>query len=257
VGSRSLRYGACLVLAVVMISACSGTTVVTLDERPTTPKLTTPSVITNLPASITARGRRDWTNMHADHRPRGPITFGRGDVDGDGYPNMVIVDYSSHIAMAKVRGRYLWVRIPADASTRLQSVPDLSGDGRHEILVGRSTAACCDYRLVDSRALVLGYLDGRLALLRHPDGRAFELLFSVGRRDVFAGVRCQGQRLSQRTVTASVRHRLKVTTIQYQVIGTVVRQEDRATSVEHGSKRHAAALSRSACPGMTRYGWAR
>jgi hypothetical protein len=244
-------------VVVITISGCSGTSVVTRDHRSAGPDMTSPSVITTFPANIDRGARREWTNMHADHRPRGPTTYGRGDVDGDGHPNMVVVDYRSHIAIASVRGRNLWVRIPADDSTRLQSVPDLFGGGRHEILVGRSTGGCCDYRAVDSHALVLSYRAGRLALLRRLDGRPFELLFNPGRADVFAGVRCTGQQLIQRTVTRLARHRLKVTTIRYRVIGTVVGQVHRATLVQRGGWPQATALTRSACPGMSKYGWAR
>jgi hypothetical protein len=241
-------------VAAVMISACSGTSLVRVDQQSEKPRLTTPSVRATLPASIAGQGRRLWTNMHADHRPRGPITYGRGDVDGDGHPNMVIVDYRTNIAIAKVDNRYLWVRIPADASTRLQSVPDLSGDGRHEILVGRSAAGCCGYRAVHSQALVLGYHAGRLALLRRPDGRVFELVFSLGRGDVFAGVRCQDRGLSQRTVTPVGGQQLRVTATHYRVVGTLVRQLRQTTSVKTGS--NATVLSSSSCPGMTKYGWA-
>jgi hypothetical protein len=243
--------------AVVMIGGCSGTSLVRVDQQSETPRLTNPSAMATLPASITAQGRRLWTNMHADHRPRGPITYGRGDVDGDGHPNMVIVDYRSHIAVAKVDGRYLWVRIPADASTRLQSVPDLSGDGRHEILVGRTAADCCGYRAVNSQALVLGFRAGRLALLRHPDGRVFELFFNLGRGDALAGVRCQGRTLSQRTVT-HVGRQLRVTATHYRVVGTKAQQvHQTVVSVKRGSSwRRATALSSSSCPGMSKYGWA-
>jgi hypothetical protein len=95
--------------------------------------------------------------MHAGHRPRGSISYGRGDVDGDGHRDLVIVDSRTHLAIAVVADRHLWVRIAADASTRLQSVPDLFGDGRQEIVVGRSTAGSCGYRSADSQAVVLRY----------------------------------------------------------------------------------------------------
>ena len=256
VGSRRPRYGICLMVAVV-ISACSGTSLVRVDQQSPTPTLTMPSVMATLPASIAGSGRRLWTNMHSDHRPRGPITYGRGDIDGDGRPNMVIVDYRTHIAVARVGDRYLWVLIPADASTRLQAVPDLWGDGRHEILVARSTTGCCGYRSTDSQALVLGYRGGRLALLRRPDGRVFTLAFSLGREDVFAGVRCRGPELSQRTVTQARRHQLRVTETDYRVVGTVVRLVRQTTSVKRGSNwQRATALSSSSCPGMSKYGWA-
>ncbi|MEP6527197.1 MAG: hypothetical protein ABJA86_08530 [Nocardioidaceae bacterium] len=209
------------------------------------------------PAKIDRRVGQEWTNMHAGHRPRGSITYGRGDVDGDGHRDLVIVDSGTHLAIAAVADRHLWVRIAADASTRLQSVPDLFGDGRHEIVVGRSTAGCCDYRSVDSRALVLRYHAGRLARLRSFDGRVFELYFSRGRGEVFAGVRCHGQRLSQRTVTRLGRHTLKVTTVLYRMNGIVVVQVQRTTHVQRGGSAQATALTRSACPGMSKYGWAR
>jgi hypothetical protein len=195
--------------------------------------------------------------MHAGHRPRGSITYGRGDVDGDGHRDLVIVDSRTHLAIAVVADRHLWVRIAADASTRLQSVPDLFGDGRREIVVGRSPAGCCDYRLVDSRALVLRYDAGRLSHVRASDGRFFELYFSLGRGEVFAGVRCYGQRLSQRTVTRLGRHTLRVTTLLYRMNGIVVVQVQRTTHVQRGTQAQATALTRSACPGMSKDGWAR
>jgi len=195
--------------------------------------------------------------MHADHRPRGPVTYGRGDVDGDGQRDLVIVDSRTHLAIAVVADRHHWVLIAADASTRLQSVPDLFGDGQHEIVVARSTVGCCGYRSVHSRALVLRYHAGRLAHLRSSDGRAFELHFSLGRGGVFAGVRCHGQRLSQHTITQLGRHRLRVTKVQYRINGTEVIQVHRVISVQQGSGSKAAALARSACPGMNKYGWAR
>jgi hypothetical protein len=195
--------------------------------------------------------------MHADHRPRGPITYGRGDVDGDGHRDLVVVDFRTNLAIAAVADQHLWVRIAADASTRLQSLSDLFGDGRPEIVVGRSTAGCCGYRSVDSRALVLRYHAGRLAHLLTRDGHVFELYFSLGRGDVFAGVRCHGQRLSQRTVTRVGQQMLKVTTVLYRMNGNVVAQVKRTTRVQRGGTARATALTLSACPGMSKYGWAR
>jgi hypothetical protein len=215
-----------------------------------------PSVSVSSPVKIDHRGEQEWTNMHAGHRPRGSITYGRGDVDGDGHRDLVIVDSGTHLAIAAVADQHLWVRIAADASTRLQSVPDLFGDGRHEIVVGRSTAGCCDYRLVDSRALVLRYDAGRLSHVRASDGRFFELYFSLGRGDVFAGVQCHGQRLSQRTVTRLGRQMLKVTTVLYRMNGNAVVQVQRTTHVQRGGSAQATALTRSACPGMSKDGWA-
>jgi hypothetical protein len=194
--------------------------------------------------------------MHADHRPRGSITYGRGDVDGDGHRDLVIVDSGTHLTIAAVADQHLWVRIAADASTRLQSLPDLFGDGRHEIVVGRSTAGCCGYRSVDSRALVLRYHAGRLAHLLTGDGHVFELYFSLGRGDVYAGIRCHGQRLSQRTVTRPGRRMLKVTTVRYRMNGNVVVRVQRTTRVQRGGTARATALTRSACPGLSKYGWA-
>jgi hypothetical protein len=246
----------CLVVPAVMISGCSDRPTAQPDHRSAGVQLTSPSVTASPTSKIDRRGRLQWTNMHSDHRPRGPITYGRGDVDGDGHRDLVIVDSRGHLAIADVADRHLWVRIAADASTRLQSVPDLFGDGRHEIVVGSSTAGCCDYRSVASQALVLRYHAGRLAHLRTPDGRVFELSFSLGRGGVFAGVRCRGERLSQRTVTRLGRHRLKVATVRYRVNGTVVVQVHRTTYVQRGSWSQATALSRSACPGMNQYGWA-
>jgi hypothetical protein len=249
---RPLRSGAYLVVAAVMITGCSGTPAAQPHHRPAGLQVTASS-----PSKIDRRGRPQWTNMHADHRPLGPITYGRGDVDGDGHRDLVIVDSRGQLAIAVVAHHHLWVRIAAGASTRLQSLPDLFGDGRHEIVVGSSTAGCCDYRSVDSQALVLRYHSGRLAHLRTPDGRVLELSFSVGRGDVYAGVRCHGQRFSQRTVTRLGWHRLKVTTVKYRVNGTVVAQVRRTTYLQRGGSLKATALTRSDCPGMSKYGWAR
>jgi hypothetical protein len=53
-----------------------------------------------------------------------------------------------------------------------------------------------------------------------------------------------------------VRHRLKVTTVRYQVNGTVVVQVHGTTYIQRGGRVQATALTRSACPGMSKDGWA-
>ena len=194
--------------------------------------------------------------MHSGDRPHGVVTFGRGDLDGDGDQELVIVNAGGRVTVGQHPGRRVSVRIPPDPSVRLHALPDLFGDGRHEILVSQSAAGCCDYRSVDSRSLVLRYQAGGLHLLHLRTGRVFELDFSNGRGVVFTGVECLASRLRHVTVMMAGPHRLQVETALYRLGESTVSRMGRAVHRQVGGWRRARVLTRDSCPGLRYDGWA-
>jgi hypothetical protein len=257
VGAGRLRLGVCLLIGALVTGGCS-------DPSPTKPagrspgsRVMSPSETTTSPPDKShSPGKRAWTEMHSVDRPHGLVTYGRGDLDGDGDQELVIVNASGRVTVGQHPGRRVSVRIPPDPSVRLQALPDLFGDGRDEILVSQSTAGCCDYRSVDSRSLVLRYQGEGLHLLHLQSGRVFVLAFSSGRGDVFYGVECLASRLRHVTVWMAGAHRLKVTSALYRLgDGTVIRV-GRAIHRQAGGWLRARALTRSSCPGLRYDGWA-
>ncbi len=195
--------------------------------------------------------------MHSPREPRGPVTYGHGDVNGDGSPDLVAVNTDGRIWARLGGGRQLRAGVPASASLRLQALADLFGGGRADIMVASSAAGCCrSYQLLDASSVVLIYRHQRLKLLHYPSGRLFVLLFNTGRGDAFAGIRCSGHQLTQTTVFLAASKRLSVTASTYRLTRNTVTRRELSTRTVSGSERQALALTTTKCPGMNRYGWA-
>jgi hypothetical protein len=195
--------------------------------------------------------------MHSRRAPAGPVTFGRGDVTGDGNRDLVVVDARGRVVVWLRGGGQAVVRLVTDSSLRLQGLADLFGNGRRDIVVASSAAGCCGYRLTDALSVVLDYWRGQLRLLRYPSARPFLLSFNAGRGDVFAGVRCAGHRLTQVTVDQVSPGRLKVTTSVFRLTRNVVTGQAQATGTDTGGGHRALAITKTACPSLDPYGWAR
>jgi len=185
------------------------------------------------------------------------VTYGHGDVNGDGRLDLVVVSTDGRIRVRLGGGGKLRVDVPAGASLRLQALAGLFGGRRQDIVAASSTAGCCrSYQLLGASSVVVIYQHGRLWLLHYPSGRLFVLLFNTGRGDAYAGIRCSGHQLIQSTVLLAGSGRLSVTTSIYQLTRTTITRRGRTTRTLHGSEPRALALTTTNCPGMNRYGWA-
>jgi hypothetical protein len=195
--------------------------------------------------------------MRSRREPRGPVTYGHGDVNGDGRLDLVVVNTDGRIRVRFAGGGKLRVDVPAGASLRLQALAGLFRGRRQDIVAASSTAGCCrSYQLLGASSVVVIYQHGRLWLLHYPSGRLFVLLFNTGRGDAYAGIRCSGHQLIQSTVLLAGSGRLSVTTSTYQLTRTTITRRGRTTRTLHGSEPRALALTTTNCPGMNRYGWA-
>lgn len=206
-------------------------------------------------AAVTAAGGTA-TDMHARDRGDGPVTYGRADVDDDGRADLVTVSTSGQVTVTVARRDRVVTRVRPDPSLRLQALPDLFGDGRHEILLAISAAGCCGYRLVEAETLTLEYRSGALHLLRLASGRPFRMRFSAGRGDVFAGVRCRARQLTQLRVRLLGPARLRATRTVYVRRAATMTRAARVSRTERGGFDRAVSQTRTSCAGLDPDGWA-
>lgn len=177
------------------------------------------------PGNLIRPATRPALSMHALlGLPRRP-SYGRGDLNGDGRADLVVVRPGG-LVTARVSGLgRRSVRVPADHTLRLQALSALSGDGRDVAVVATTTSgAGGGHTLPDSRSTVLALTHGRLRAVRRADGRTFSLEFDQGRGDLYAGVRCDDATLRQVSVLQTGERSLKVTTTRFRLSGdTVIR----------------------------------
>lgn len=247
---------AALPIAVVLVAGCS-------TGAPSAPPRTSPPTPTISRASTPAAPSRllpeRAVEMHARRDPqpgsdssRGAVTYGRGDLNGDGQPDLVVVRSTGRVS-ARISGvGRRTLRVVGDHTLRLQALPALTGDGRADILLGSTAAGCCGvYHLPDTHSAVLRLWHGRLRQVRWVTGRPLTLTFDAGRGDLYAGIRCGRAELRQvRVLRGATRAHVRAITI-----------EGRTATVRHvgnGSVPVGLVAKRAAtrCPGMTKDGWA-
>ncbi|MGC4110185.1 MAG: VCBS repeat-containing protein [Nocardioides sp.] len=203
-------------------------------------------------------GRRTATgpvaiSLHTSFLPGHTPTWGRADLDGDGHPDTVVVRPSGRVVV-RAGGRRLMARAPGRPTDRLQGFTDLTGDGRPEILVGSTTTGCDGgYRLCDTLATVFTLRDGRLRLIRFPDG---EPDFDLGVGGVTTGWVCgpDGLVANRVLLTGTTGYRLVRTT--YRVTGLVASPVARSVSKGRLSDGAFDELTTTRCAGLSALGWA-
>jgi hypothetical protein len=155
-------------------------------------------------ASSEAEGAKDPAALRCS-RPRlllrpghEAALHGRGDVNGDGRPDLIVVR-TSGLVSARISGvGRRTVRLRPDSTLRLQAITDLTGRGPADVLVRATTAGCCGgYENISSTSYVIRFRHNRLAAVRLPSGHPLELTFGEGRGDLFAGMRCHAGALDQ------------------------------------------------------------
>jgi hypothetical protein len=184
-------------------------------------------------------------------------SYGRGDVNGDGRPDLIVVR-TSGLVSARISGvGRRTVRLRPDSTLRLQAITDLTGSGLADVLVSATTAGCCGgYESISSASQVIRFRHGRLATVRFPSGHPLELTFGEGRGDLFAGVRCHAGALDQVSLLLTGPRSGALDVVRYTF------DQFKATShpVEHrtlhGTVDALAAAAATRCDGMTTSGWA-
>jgi hypothetical protein len=211
---------------------------------------------TGVVGAVNMRGR--LSPFLASFGPRHEAaSYGRGDINGDGRPDLLVVR-TSGLVTARISGvGRRTVRLRPDSTLRLQAIIDLTGTGRADVLVSTTAAGCCGgYENTSSVSQVIRFRHNGLATVRLPSGHALELTFGEGRGDLFAGVRCHAGALDQVSLLLTgprngtldvVRHNLD----QFKATSRPV--EHRTL---HGTPDTLAAAAATRCDGMTKSGWA-
>jgi len=142
------------------------------------------------------------------------------------------------------------LRLLPDPTLRLQAFSDLDGDGGDEILVATTTAGCCGgYRLLDSSTAVVTLADGHLRVVG--GDRRWRLFFDQGRGDVYAGIVCACDTVTQVTLMGFSTYDLTRTT--WRITGALPHRIQVTRAQVTGDPLE---LSASECPGMDASGWA-
>lgn len=182
-------------------------------------------------------------------------SYGRGDLNGDGRPDLVLVRRNG-LVTARISGlgvRRLHLR--HNSTLRLQAISTLGQGSRAYALAAVTAHGCSDYWLNSSRTAVIGLRHGRLNLVRI-GRRPWSLGFDRGVGDLFQGLRCLPGALVHVTVLLDGRHRLRVDRRQLQLRGLRVREVRRHRATVPGGFRKATRMAGSECPGMSSVGWA-
>ncbi|MDQ1725474.1 MAG: hypothetical protein QOG52_2502 [Frankiaceae bacterium] len=191
------------------------------------------------------------TEMHATAAPTGPLTGGRADIDGDGAPDDVVVDSRGAVTVTLTTGETYGLPFVPDTTVRLASLPDLFGDGHHEILVASSAAGCCGYRFAHYGAAVYSWQSGGLVQLTFGGGSG-QLRF-----DDRSGLTCVDGSAVQVEVTGD--KSVTIRRASYQIIqGSVVNSGVTQTPFNGtgNDPGKLGAVVSSNCPGMDAFGWA-
>jgi hypothetical protein len=194
--------------------------------------------------------------MQSSRAPRGPVTYGRADIDGDGSRDLVLVSTTGRVQVRLGGGGRLSGRVPADSSVRLQALTDMFATGEHDIVVASSAAGCCGYTFERSSSVVLQGLDGRLRALRTPPGPTLMVSFDTGSGDNYAGIRCSAGHLTATSVVQLGLDRLRVSTRRYRITGTLATLHDVAARVARAGQHQAVEWAATSCRGMNASGWA-
>lgn len=181
-------------------------------------------------------------------------TWARADVDGDGRPDVVLVHPSerrarSYVEVRLATGRTLSTPLTVGEPARLQGITQLDGRGGGEILVA-ATAAGADggYAFVDTQTTAYLLEGGRPRPLDHP------LTFDLGRGDLYAGITCHGDRVTEvstETATDAASHLVRRFT--WRIDGTHATRVSSTTERERGDPT---VLTATHCPGLGANGWA-
>lgn len=189
-------------------------------------------------------------------RPHAPATatYGPADLNGDDVRDLVIVR-STGLVSARVSGLgRLTTRVPGDSTLRLQALPDLTGRGRADILLGLTAAGSSGaYVLPDTRSFVLRLVHGRLHQVMWATGRPATLEFGVGRGDLYAGIRC-GQGAVRQVLALRGTFRARVTEVDVRISGVTAtrhRVDTRSSPLAVGVRE-----AGTRCAAMTSQGWA-
>jgi hypothetical protein len=207
---------------------------------------------------VVGRGRRPAPrhvaiSMHSSFSPQGLPTWGRADLNGDGHPDLVVVRPAG-LVMVRIGSATLRLRLPADATARLQGLTDFTGDGRTDILVGGTALGCgSGYRLCAPLATVVALAQGRLRTVHFSDDQPG---WDNGQGDVFAGWVCRPGGPTARVLDQDGRSSYRLTVTRWRVEG--LRARAVASTISRGSASYAglARLTRTRCRGLDRWGWA-
>jgi Domain of unknown function (DUF4232) len=184
-------------------------------------------------------------------------SYGRGDVNGDGRPDLLVVRTSGLVTAGVSGVGRRTVRLRPDSTLRLQAITDLTGSGRDDVLVSATAAGCCGgYENTSSTSQVIRFRHDRLATVRLPSGHALDLTFGEGRGDLFAGVRCHTGALDQVSLllTGPTSGTLDVVRHTFDQFKATSHPVEHRTL--HGTLDALAAAAVTRCDGMTTSGWA-
>lgn len=183
-------------------------------------------------------------------------SYGRGDVNGDGRPDLIVVRQSG-LVTARISGLGVRrIRLSRDVTLRLQALSTLGQGTRAYAVVATTAHGCCGlYPHASSGGAVIGLRHGRLGVVRS-GRRPWDADLDAGVGDLFEGLVCRPGAVTQVSVYLRGPHRLQVERGRFRLDGLRIRRLTRREDRRPGGFEAAMRLSRSDCPGMSRRGWA-
>jgi hypothetical protein len=242
---RGARLTIAGLLALALVSACESSSA-PAQPHPSGSRPTDPMPV------VANKGLRAFT-----------VSTGRGDVDGDGRPDRVVVStpvniYRRDRGVVRVQfadGRTRTFESRGLIFARYEGVSDLDGDGRGEVLTWTSATGCCQPYPNAYGVSVVTYDGNRLRFVRL-DKRPLSLGYDAGRGDEYAGFTCQGgtitQRIAQIVGVAQRNWRLRISTRLIAMHGAQAEATSQSQTVQVGSGR---ALERVRCRGLNEWGF--
>lgn len=252
---RRSAAGAAAVASVLFVGAGGLWRSTTQPERVRLP-VPAGTAVSGAPSRPPHGGRPATTSAQPSSGPRtvAPAEVRFGDVDGDHRPDRVTLT-GRRLTVSFATGGIATRAFPASGGAPyLQAVADLAGVGYAQILIGGTAAGCCANRPVNLVSQLLVYRRGALQPVATRGGQPFELQFSSGRGEVYAGATCRaGGRIEQDVAGLGGPGGYTLTRIVYVITAATARVVSvRRSTVAGGSGAQQAVMraTRSHCPGL-------